>query len=419
METLKPFIDNGTLVVKSGQTDIEQVAILRWQQETAQKRMEDLLTSTYNDGSKVARRPVARTTACPAASSPRCRTPATADGRPTPMPIVTGQDAEIASVKLINDGVQCSTIFKDTRLLAEQAVIAAEAFLQARSRRPTTPRRTTTASRSSRRTCSPVETVYKDDIKEVLVDSGYWTAEEVAAGQAELARRTAGGPGGCRRRARPDGAAPERPTTRTAEPWTTYILRDARHHQDLPRRQGAARTCRLRVRRGEIHAICGENGAGKSTLMKVLSGVYPHGTLRRRDPLRRRAGALHGIRDSEAAGIVIIHQELALVPVPVDRREHLPRQRAPRPRGLIDWNRTNAEAAALLRAVGLRREPGHAGRSSSASASSSWSRSPRRCPRRSGCSSSTSRRPRSTTPTPRTCWTCCAQLSERRASPAS
>ena len=53
MDTLQAYIDDGTLVVKSGQTNIEQVAILRWQQETAQKRMEDLLTSTYNDGSKV------------------------------------------------------------------------------------------------------------------------------------------------------------------------------------------------------------------------------------------------------------------------------------------------------------------------------------------------------------------------------
>ena len=53
---------------------------------------------------------------------------------------------------------------------------------------------------------------------------------------------------------------------------------DARHHQDLPRREGAAGRQPRRSRRGEIHAICGENGAGKSTLMKVLSGVYPHGT---------------------------------------------------------------------------------------------------------------------------------------------
>src|SRR6266542_1734885 len=54
MDTLKPYIDSGSLVVKSKQTNLEQVAILRWQQEAAQKRMEDLLTSSYNDGSKVA-----------------------------------------------------------------------------------------------------------------------------------------------------------------------------------------------------------------------------------------------------------------------------------------------------------------------------------------------------------------------------
>src|SRR4029453_18369252 len=53
MSVLQPLIDSGTLVVKSGQTTIEQGAILRWQQETAQKRMEDLLTAAYNDGSKV------------------------------------------------------------------------------------------------------------------------------------------------------------------------------------------------------------------------------------------------------------------------------------------------------------------------------------------------------------------------------
>ena len=53
MSVLQPLIDDGTLVVKSGQTDIEQVAILRWQQETAQRRMEDLLTASYNDGSRL------------------------------------------------------------------------------------------------------------------------------------------------------------------------------------------------------------------------------------------------------------------------------------------------------------------------------------------------------------------------------
>jgi len=128
MQTLKPFIDNGSLMVKSKQTAIEQVAILRWQQETAQKRMEDLLTSTYNTGSKV------NGVLSPYDGLSRGILTALQNAgygtAANPMPVVTGQDAEIASVKLINDGVQSSTIFKDTRLLAEQAVIAAEAFLQ-------------------------------------------------------------------------------------------------------------------------------------------------------------------------------------------------------------------------------------------------------------------------------------------------
>jgi putative multiple sugar transport system substrate-binding protein len=180
METLQPFIDDGTLVVKSGQTDIEQVAILRWQQETAQRRMEDLLTSTYNDGSKV------DGVLSPYDGLSRGIITALQNagyGAGGAMPIVTGQDAEIASVKLIDDGIQSSTIFKDTRLLAEQAVIAAEAFLQDR-----TPQANDTTTYDNGVKVVPsylleVETVYKDDIKSVLIDSGYYTAEEVAAGQ--------------------------------------------------------------------------------------------------------------------------------------------------------------------------------------------------------------------------------------------
>src|SRR5438034_4665325 len=70
----------------------------------------------------------------------------------------------------------------------------------------------------------------------------------------------------------------------------------------------------LKVRRGEIHAICGENGAGKSTLMKVLSGVYPHGSYEGDIVHEGVHCQFHNIRDSERRGIVIIHQELALCP---------------------------------------------------------------------------------------------------------
>src|SRR5438105_12290767 len=97
----------------------------------------------------------------------------------------------------------------------------------------------------------------------------------------------------------------------------------------------------LVVRRGEIHAICGENGAGKSTLMKVLSGVYPHGSYEGDIVFDGEECRFTNIRDSEKRGIVIIHQELALSPyLSIAENIFLNNERVHR--GLIDWNRTNA-----------------------------------------------------------------------------
>ncbi|NMR19283.1 multiple monosaccharide ABC transporter ATP-binding protein [Cellulomonas fimi] len=112
----------------------------------------------------------------------------------------------------------------------------------------------------------------------------------------------------------------------------------------------------LAVRRGEIHAICGENGAGKSTLMKVLSGVYPHGSYEGDILLDGEAVEFRSVRDSEARGVVIIHQELALSPyLSVAENIFLGNEQAKR--GVIDWNRTNAEAGRLLERVGLPEKP--------------------------------------------------------------
>ncbi|MFC7549417.1 multiple monosaccharide ABC transporter substrate-binding protein [Plantactinospora sp. GCM10030261] len=183
MDTLKPFVDAGALRVKSGQTKIEQVAILRWQQETAQKRMEDLLTSSYNDGS------VVNGVLSPFDGLSRGIITALQNAGygagAKKMPVVTGQDAEVASVKLINDGVQSSTIFKDTRLLAEQAVIAAEAYLQDKEPAANDTKTYENGVKVVPSFLLPVQTVYKDDITSVLIDSGYLTAEEVASGQAK------------------------------------------------------------------------------------------------------------------------------------------------------------------------------------------------------------------------------------------
>ncbi|KUG53474.1 ABC transporter ATP-binding protein [Serinicoccus chungangensis] len=121
----------------------------------------------------------------------------------------------------------------------------------------------------------------------------------------------------------------------------------------------------LEVRRGEIHAICGENGAGKSTLMKVLSGVYPHGTYDGDILLEGESVRFSSINDSEASGVVIIHQELALVPhLSIAENMYLGNERRGRG-GLIDWHRTNRDATELMDRVGLHELPvtkiGHVG----------------------------------------------------------
>ena len=112
----------------------------------------------------------------------------------------------------------------------------------------------------------------------------------------------------------------------------------------------------LVVNRGDIHAICGENGAGKSTLMKVLSGVYPHGTYSGDIVFEGETAKFANIRQSEAAGIVIIHQELALIPeLSIAENIFLGNETAKR--GIIDWGRANREAIDLLARVGLRENP--------------------------------------------------------------
>ena len=115
-------------------------------------------------------------------------------------------------------------------------------------------------------------------------------------------------------------------------------------------------TVNLAVKQGEIHALVGENGAGKSTLMKVLSGVYPAGTY---DGEIHYDGALAefaNIAESEARGIIIIHQELALVPLlSIAENLFLGNERAIG--GIIDWRQTNQRTESLLRKVGLSEPP--------------------------------------------------------------
>ncbi|QGF23276.1 sugar ABC transporter ATP-binding protein [Raineyella fluvialis] len=112
----------------------------------------------------------------------------------------------------------------------------------------------------------------------------------------------------------------------------------------------------FRVRRGSVHAICGENGAGKSTLMKVLSGVYPAGTFSGEIVYEGERATFGSIRDSEAAGIVIIHQELALC-ANLSILENIYLGRQATKGGVIQWRAMRAEAQALLAKVGLDEDP--------------------------------------------------------------
>ncbi|KAA0585490.1 sugar ABC transporter ATP-binding protein (plasmid) [Azospirillum oryzae] len=118
----------------------------------------------------------------------------------------------------------------------------------------------------------------------------------------------------------------------------------------------ALRNVNLHVRKGEIHAICGENGAGKSTLMNILSGVYPHGSYGGRILFGGEERRFRNLRDSEHAGICIIHQELALAPM-LSITENLFLGNEKSKGGLIDWTAAHDAARVLLDRVGLSEPP--------------------------------------------------------------
>ncbi len=176
IDTLQPYIDKGTLVVKSGQEDFEQAATLRWDGETAQKRMENILTSTYSDGSKV------NAVLSPYDGISRGIISALTDAGYSvgaEWPVISGQDAELDSVKAIEAGEQYATIFKDTRNLAKVAVEMASALLEGNE--PET-NNTTDYDNGVKVVPSYLlesQIVVKDNIEDVLVKSGYWTEDEI------------------------------------------------------------------------------------------------------------------------------------------------------------------------------------------------------------------------------------------------
>ncbi|MGM0169071.1 ABC transporter ATP-binding protein [Enterococcus sp. AZ135] len=112
----------------------------------------------------------------------------------------------------------------------------------------------------------------------------------------------------------------------------------------------------LNIKRGEIHALCGENGAGKSTLMNVLSGLYAYGNYSGDIIYDGETCQFKGLRDSEDKGIVIIHQELALSPY-LSIKENIFLGNEQTKHGIIDWNLTERKTENLLKTVGLKINP--------------------------------------------------------------
>ncbi|WP_083733574.1 multiple monosaccharide ABC transporter substrate-binding protein [Actinomadura sp. CNU-125] len=177
MDTLKPYLDKGTLVVKSGQTEFEPMATLRWEAARAQARMEDLITRNYRDGAKV-----------DGVLSPfdgmsiGILSALKSNGYGTdsqPYPVVTGQDAEVASVKSIIAGEQYSTIFKDTRKLAEVTAKMADAVLKGQDPPVNNTKDYNNGEKVVPSNLLQPVIVTKENYQKVLVDSGYYTAGDL------------------------------------------------------------------------------------------------------------------------------------------------------------------------------------------------------------------------------------------------
>ena len=178
MSILKPLIDAGTLVVTSGQTGFSQIAIQGWDPATAKKRMDDLLAKSYANASVKLDGILSPYDGLSDGIIASLTAGGYQVGAAT-WPIITGQDAEVASVKQIIAGSQYSTIFKDTRNLAKVAVSMTEALLQG-----STPQINDTTSYNNGKKVVPTfllppVVVTKDNYQKELIDSGYYTQADL------------------------------------------------------------------------------------------------------------------------------------------------------------------------------------------------------------------------------------------------
>ena len=174
MEVLQPYLDNGTLVCKSGRTSFEDTCILRWDQQVAQSNCENILTANYADEDL--------DIACTAFDGFAYGVKAALEGAgytEENWPLITGQDAELMATKNIISGKQTMSIYKDTRLLASKAVTMVDAVLQG-----TEPEINDTEQYDNgvivvpSYLCTP-QPVDKDNYYEYLIEGGYYTEEQV------------------------------------------------------------------------------------------------------------------------------------------------------------------------------------------------------------------------------------------------
>lgn len=175
-EVLQPYIDNKQLIVPSEQTDLDLISILRWSQEAAENRMEDILTNYYADGKKL------DVVIAPSDTiSYGIENILEKHGYKVGenWPIITGQDAEIEGLKNILSGKQTMTVFKDTRVLASKCVTMVEAVLDGKE-----PEINDSVSYDNRKfvvpsyLCTPV-VVDKSNLKKELIDSGFYTEDDL------------------------------------------------------------------------------------------------------------------------------------------------------------------------------------------------------------------------------------------------
>ena len=173
-DVLAPYIEEGKLVIKSGQTEFEQVATPAWKSETAQARMDNILTAFYSDGTKLDVALCSNDSTALGVTNSLISFGLSADE----MPIITGQDCDVPNTKNMIKGLQSMSVFKDTRTLAAQTVMMVGDLLEGK-----VPETNATYDNGVMEVpsfnCTPV---FADvnNYEELLLDSGYYTAEQLA-----------------------------------------------------------------------------------------------------------------------------------------------------------------------------------------------------------------------------------------------